>query len=80
MIYNKIDQQATSFLNHFASREFTQRKYLEIIQENLPESGVMMLQNFLKPRIYQKIAEELQSKNISWLIKGPANRRFEIPL
>ena len=49
---------------------------MEIIVENLRENGVMMLQNFLKPSIYAKIAQELKSSGISWCIKGPANRRY----
>ncbi|XP_065211084.1 prolyl 3-hydroxylase OGFOD1 [Planococcus citri] len=69
------DNVATLYLNHFASNEFTQLKYMEIIVENLRECGVMMLQNFLKPQIYTKIAKELKSSAISWSTKGPANRR-----
>lgn len=65
------------YLHHFASNEFLNEKYTELIVEHIQETGVIMLQNFLKSHIFNRISNELNSASVQWRRKGPANRRLE---
>lgn len=52
---------------------------MEQIQEDVEMSSYTFLKGFLKESVYQQIASELTSQDISWRIIGPPDiRRYEI--
>ncbi|XP_012270261.1 prolyl 3-hydroxylase OGFOD1 [Orussus abietinus] len=48
---------------------------IEQIQENVEQESYVFLSNFFKKDLYQKISEEIASKNIKWTKVGPADLR-----
>jgi Rps23 Pro-64 3,4-dihydroxylase Tpa1-like proline 4-hydroxylase len=71
--YTEID------LNLWISKVYLYPGIVKEIQEDVEQESFAFLSDFLKPNVYERLCNELQSDSIKWKFVGPADiRNYEV--
>ncbi|EFN74046.1 2-oxoglutarate and iron-dependent oxygenase domain-containing protein 1 [Camponotus floridanus] len=80
LIRNFIEPNTTEIeLSSWISKRYLLPSIIDQIHENVMKEPYTFLESFLKESVYEQIANDLTSQDISWRMAGPADiRHYEI--